>query len=105
MSTRLNIIRRLLVSEKHSERAAEDSASPSGPRLYVFEVDIRANKIEIKLAFMEAFELQAGDIRGLRTLIRPGKPKRRGRMRKGWRPDRKLAFLTVNRDIYQIQQV
>ncbi|MDR1036975.1 MAG: 50S ribosomal protein L23 [Deltaproteobacteria bacterium] len=102
MSTsRLNIIRRRLVSEKSGDSAAEDAAK--GRFLYVFEVDIRANKIEIRKAFQEAFDITHRDILGLRTLIRHGKPKRRGRFRKGWRPDRKVAYLSVKGEIKTLQ--
>ncbi|MDR1038700.1 MAG: 50S ribosomal protein L23 [Deltaproteobacteria bacterium] len=101
MSERLNIIKRLLLSEKNSDRDPDDM---SGRQIYAFEVDIRANKIEIKKAFIEAFNLKPETILGLNTAIMPGKPKRRGRGRMGWRPDRKKAILTVSAEIPELQQ-
>jgi large subunit ribosomal protein L23 len=102
MSSRLAIIRRVLLSEKNAQRTSDETAG--GPKTYAFEVDIRANKIEIKKALMEAFALKPDQIVGLRTAIRPGKPKRRGRMRQGWSPDRKKAILSVKSTIEQLKQ-
>jgi large subunit ribosomal protein L23 len=102
MTERLNIIRRHLFSEKNSQQAQDDS--PDSLKVYVFEVDIRANKVEIKKALMEAFGLKPGEILGLNTAIRPGKPKRRGRFRPGVSPDRKKAILRTSRIIEELKQ-
>ncbi|MDR2611939.1 MAG: 50S ribosomal protein L23 [Deltaproteobacteria bacterium] len=102
MSARLNIIRRVLLSEKNTDRSQEDDRD--GRRVYAFEVDIAANKVEIKKALMEAFNLEPGAVLGLNTSIRPGKPKKRGRARRGHSPDRKKAILTVSREIPELQQ-
>ncbi|MDR1313354.1 MAG: 50S ribosomal protein L23 [Deltaproteobacteria bacterium] len=101
MTSALNIIRRSLLSEKNSERTIPDQ--PAKRFMYSFEVDIRANKKELRTAFIEAFGLKPEGILGLRTLIRHGKPKRRGRMKMGWRPDRKVAYLTLNTEIPDLQ--
>jgi large subunit ribosomal protein L23 len=92
MSFRLNIIRRRLLTEKNAE-SAEDQK-----KVYVFEVDIKANKIQIRKALEEAFQLK-GKIDKVRTAIRPGKKKRRGRHRAGYGPDRKKAILTLKRNV------
>lgn len=62
---------------------------------YVFEVDPKANKIEIKKAVEEMFEV---NVTSVRTLIRKGKRKfrltRRGYMR-GKTKDVKKAYVTL----------
>lgn len=62
---------------------------------YVFEVDPKANKIEIKKAIEEMFEV---DVKSIRTLNRKGKQKfrmtRRGYMRGKTRSIKK-AYVTL----------
>ncbi|MMZ71234.1 50S ribosomal protein L23 [compost metagenome] len=58
---------------------------------YVFEVDIRANKTEIKKAVEAIFNVKVSNVNTLRV---PAKPKRYGR-HFGYRPEWKKAFVTL----------
>ncbi|KPL18515.1 MAG: 50S ribosomal protein L23 [candidate division Zixibacteria bacterium SM23_81] len=58
---------------------------------YLFKVDRRANKIEIKRAIEEIFGVH---ITSVKTIRMPGKKKRMGRF-EGRRPDWKKAVVTV----------
>ncbi len=79
-----NIIRRPLVTEKSTLQKEEG-------RQYVFEVDRKANKIEIRSAVEHLFKVKVEDVRTLNVL---GKMKRLGR-RYGKRPDWKKAIVTL----------
>ncbi len=64
---------------------------------FVFEVDPRANKREIRLAVEKLFNVKVRDVR---TLIIRGKPKTtfmRGGRFIGKRPDRKKAIVKLSR--------
>jgi len=78
-----NIIRRPLVTEK----------SMAGLRAgrYTFEVDLRANKIEIRNAVEEIWSVH---VTGVNTMICHGKHRRVGRSA-GHRPDWKKAVVTL----------
>ena len=58
---------------------------------YVFLVDTRANKIEIKKAVEEIYKVKVADVN---TLMIRGK-KRRLRFKEGMTPDRKKAVVTL----------
>lgn len=58
---------------------------------YVFEVDIRANKTEIKKAVEAIFNVKVSNVNTLRV---PAKPKRYGR-HFGYTPEWKKAFVTL----------
>ncbi len=58
---------------------------------YVFEVDIRANKNQVKEAIQTAFSVRVAEVN---TLIMKGKPKRFGR-KVTTRPDWKKAIVTL----------
>ncbi|NLO19302.1 MAG: 50S ribosomal protein L23 [Ignavibacteria bacterium] len=81
------IIKRPVVTEKATKLGEQ--------RQYAFEVDINANKIEIKKALEEMFEV---NITSLRTVRQKGKNKtqmtRKGLMR-GKTADRKKAYITL----------
>jgi large subunit ribosomal protein L23 len=62
------IIKRPILTEKLSQR--KDQAN-----CYAFEVDIRANKLEIKRAIEEAFKVKVARVN---TLTMPGKTRRLG---------------------------
>lgn len=63
------IIRRHLVTERSAGLRETNNE-------YVFEVDRRANKHEIKEAVQKAFKVEVDSVR---TMIMPGKVKRMGR--------------------------
>jgi large subunit ribosomal protein L23 len=86
-----HIIQKAIFTEKSFE-AQEGVKKPS---IYFFQVEKKATKPEIKRAVTLAFDLEAGDIMSVRTLIRPGKFRRRGRQRGGYTPDRKKAIVTL----------
>lgn len=63
----------------------------TGADKYVFEVDIRANKNQIKEAVQIAFNVRVAEVN---TMVMKGKPKRFGR-RVVDRPDWKKAVVTL----------
>jgi large subunit ribosomal protein L23 len=77
------VLLRPLVTEKTTVLTAQDK--------YVFEVDIRANKNQIKEAVQVAFNVRVTDVN---TMVMKGKPKRFGR-RVTTRPDWKKAIVTL----------
>ena len=80
------IIRMPLVSEKSTNlRAAQNK--------YVFEVDRKANKLQIKKAVEELFKVKVEDVTTMRM---HGRPKRLGRF-EGRRPDWKKAIVKLKK--------
>ena len=79
-----NIIKRPLRTEKS---VADGEATNS----YHFEVDLRANKIQIKKAVEKHFDVKVQDVR---TLVRKGKT-RRVRYKLGRTKDWKKAVVTL----------
>jgi len=77
------IIRRALQTEKSSLMMAENK--------YVFEVERRAGKPEIKKAVEALFKVEVAEVR---TMTVRGKVKRMGRF-SGKRPDWKKAVVTL----------
>ena len=86
MKTAREIVVRPLLTEKGA--GLKDNQNQ-----YLFQVDRRANKIEIKKAIEEIFEVH---ITSVRTIRMPGKKKRLGRF-EGKRPDWKKAVVTVRK--------
>lgn len=78
------IIRRPLATEKSTRQKDEEHQ-------YVFEVDRKANKIEIQSAVERLFKVKVNNVRTLNVL---GKVKRLGR-KFGKRPDWKKAVVTL----------
>lgn len=66
-----DIIRRPVITEK-------STAMQEDINKFVFEVDSRANKIQIKEAVEEIFELE-GQVLNVNTMVMPAKRGRRGR--------------------------
>lgn len=66
-----DVIRRPLITEKTTEMA-------DGQNKYVFEVALDANKIQVKLAVEEVFDLE-GKVVKVSTMVMPAKRGRRGR--------------------------
>ena len=78
------IIRRPLVTEKSTQQKEKSNQ-------YAFEVDPKANKIEIQSAVERLFKVKVFQVRTVRGL---GKMKRLGR-KYGKRPDWKKAIVTL----------
>ncbi len=79
------IIKRPILTEKSTALQEEQNT-------YCFEVDMNANKIEIRSAIEELFEVRVVDVH---TCIVRGKVKRFGR-RLGRRSNWKKAFVTLH---------
>jgi large subunit ribosomal protein L23 len=84
MKTATQVIKKPLLTEKGTRLKEEANQ-------YLFRVDKRANKIEIKRAIEELFKVTVVDVR---TLPVQGKAKRLGRFQ-GKMPDWKKAIATV----------
>jgi large subunit ribosomal protein L23 len=80
------IIRMPLVSEKSTNMRINQNR-------YVFKVDGKANKLEIKRAIEELFKVK---VEGVTTMMMHGKPKRMGRF-EGRRPDWKKAIVRLKK--------
>ena len=78
------IIRRPLVTEKSTQQKEKNNQ-------YAFEVDPKANKIEIQSAVERLFKVNVFQVRTSRVM---GKVKRLGR-KQGKRPDWKKAIVTL----------
>ncbi len=79
------IIKRPVITEKSSQMAAELNQ-------FVFEVDTRANKIQIKEAVESIFDV---DVVKVATIIMPLKRSRRGRKYYQRSPEWKKAIVTL----------
>ena len=66
-----DVIRRPVITEKSTAMVDDENK-------YVFEVDSKANKIQIKEAVEEIFELE-GQVLKVNTMVMPAKRGRRGR--------------------------
>ena len=75
-----------LVSEKNSNLRVEQNK-------YVFRVEMKANKLQIKSAVEELFKVRVEEVTTMRM---PGKPKRLGRF-EGTRPDWKKAVVKLKK--------
>ena len=85
MKERDIIIRPLLTEKSYSEIANKK---------YVFVVDKKANKTEIKMAVEKVFGVKVASVN---TVTSKGKLKRMGR-NAGYTPDRKKAIVTLKAD-------
>ena len=79
------VVKKLLMSEKASR--LKEVANQ-----YVFEVDRGANKLEIRRAVEQQFNVKVQDVN---TMTRPGKAKRQRTMSYGRTPDWKRAVVTL----------
>lgn len=86
MKSPYDVIRRPIITERTSDMMAE--------KKYVFEVDRRVNKTEIKQAVETIFKVKVVNVN---TMNMSGKPKRYGRY-SGYRPDWKKAIVTLSED-------
>jgi large subunit ribosomal protein L23 len=80
------IIQMALVSEKSTNLRAQHNK-------YVFRVDKKANKLQIKKAVEELFKVKVEDVT---TMMMYGRPKRLGRF-EGRRPDWKKAIVKLKK--------
>jgi len=87
-----DIIKRPVITEQSMENVAD--------KKYVFEVDINANKTEIKAAVEEVFGVKVEKINTVRML---GKVKRTGAYPAGRRPAYKKAVVTLTADSKTIE--
>lgn len=81
-----DIIKRPIISERTSDLMSEMK--------YTFEVDVRANKTQIKQAVEQIFKVKVVQVN---TMNMKGKPKTYGR-HSGYRPDWKKAIVTLSED-------
>ena len=91
MKSAYDIIKRPVLTEKSYDMMAQ--------KKYAFEVDIKANKVEIKKAVEEAFGVQVASVNTMRT---DGSIKRMGRTQ-GRTPEVKKAYVTLKKDSKAIE--
>ena len=84
-----DIIKRPILTEKAYEGMDE--------KRYVFEVDVHANKAEIKAAVETVFADDGVKVEKVNTLRTLGKMKRQGRTQ-GRTPETKKAYVTLKKD-------
>ncbi len=86
-----DIIKRPLLSEKSYDLIPEMT--------YTFEVDLKANKTQIRQAVEEIFDVK---VQSVTTSRKQGKMKRQGRTQ-GRRPEIKKAYVTLKKDSKKIE--
>jgi large subunit ribosomal protein L23 len=86
-----DIIKRPIITEDTSELMAN--------KKYVFEVDLRANKTEIRLAIEAIFKVKVIKVN---TLIVPEKPKRYGRY-SGYTSQWKKAIVSLSPESKELE--
>ncbi|MBQ9210270.1 MAG: 50S ribosomal protein L23 [Clostridia bacterium] len=89
MKNAYDIIKRPVLTEKAYEGIAD--------KRYVFEVDVHANKAEIKAAIETVFADDGVKVEKVNTLRTIGKIKRQGRTQ-GRTPETKKAYVTLKKD-------
>ena len=89
MKTAYDIIKRPILTEKAYEGFAD--------KRYIVEVDIHANKAEIKEAIETVFADDGVKVDKVNTLRTIGKMKRQGRTQ-GRKPETKKAYVTLKKD-------
>ena len=92
MATAYDIIKRPIITEQSMEQTEM--------KRYTFEVDKRANKIEIAKAVEEIFGVKVAKVN---TLNIPGKAKRMGAGRPGRTKDWKKAIVPLTADSKSIE--
>ncbi|PAB58175.1 50S ribosomal protein L23 [Anaeromicrobium sediminis] len=86
MRTPYDVIKKPVISEKSMDGMAD--------RKYTFEVDMRANKTEVKQAVEAVFGVKVAKVNLIKVV---GKVKRQGKYI-GKRADRKKAVITLTQD-------
>jgi large subunit ribosomal protein L23 len=84
MKNRFEVIKRPIITEKGLDQKEEK-------RTLCFEVDVRANKREVKDAVEKLFKVKVDTVKTLQFF---GKERRRGRY-SGYRPDWKKAYVKL----------
>ena len=92
MKSAYDIIKKPVLTEKTYDQFAS--------KTYTFEVDKTANKIEIKKAIEEIFDVKV--IRVTTTIV-PGKEKRQGNKPKGMTSEWKKAVVKLSRNSKNIE--
>lgn len=86
-----DIIKRPIITEQTSELLAD--------KVYVFEVDLRANKTEIRQAVEQIFKVKVTKVNTIRV---PGKPKRYGR-HSGYTSEWKKAIVSLSPESKELE--
>lgn len=86
-----DIIKSPIITERTSEMMAD--------KKYVFEVELRSNKTEIKQAIEQIFKVKVSNVNTLRM---PAKPKRYGRY-SGYTSEWKKAIVTLSADSKELE--
>lgn len=86
-----DLIKRPLITERSSEMMAD--------KKYVFEVDLRANKTQIKQAIEQIFKVKVVQVNTMRM---PAKPKRYGRYN-GYTSEWKKAIVSLSPDSKELE--
>ncbi len=91
MKSPYDIIKRPIITEQSMERVAD--------KVYAFEVEKTANKVEIRQAIEEIFNVKVKKVNTINVL---GKEKRMG-VHVGFRPDYKKAIVSLTDDSKTIE--
>ncbi len=91
MKSPYDIIKRPIITEQSMERVAD--------KVYAFEVEKTANKVEIRQAIEEIFNVKVKKVNTINVL---GKEKRMG-VHVGFRPDYKKAIVSLTEDSKTIE--
>lgn len=86
-----DIIKRPVITERTSEMMND--------KKYAFEVELRANKTEIKQAIEQIFKVKVTNVNTLRM---PRKPKKQGR-HSGYTSEWKKAIVTLSADSKELE--
>ncbi|MFB4165930.1 50S ribosomal protein L23 [Alteribacillus sp. JSM 102045] len=86
-----DVIKRPVITERSADLMDE--------KKYTFEVDVKANKTQIKKAIEEIFEVK---VEKVNTLNYKGKFRRFGRYT-GYKPKRKKAVVTLTADSQELE--
>lgn len=78
----------------------EKSTKLAQKQVYLFFVNLKANKYQIRNSLQNMFQVTVGDVK---TMIRGGKTRRVGRkLRTIQKPERKIAYVTVTKGAIDI---
>ncbi|MFC5713794.1 50S ribosomal protein L23 [Thalassorhabdus alkalitolerans] len=86
-----DVIKRPVITERSADQMEE--------KKYTFEVDVKANKTQIKQALEEIFDIKVAKVN---TLNYKGKFRRFGRYT-GFKPSRKKAIVTLTPDSQELE--